>query len=163
MPVDFAGNLLTVVVPTANPAKITSPADLAKPGVKVIAAGDDVPITKYALQAIGILGGLPGYPANFAKAYAANVVSREDNVKALIAKIELGEGDAGIVYATDAKASTKVRTIDIPPMANIPATYGGVVVKASKVVAEAHLFLDWVKGREAQTILGQLGFLPPQT
>ena len=48
----FAGNKLTVIVPTANPAGITSPADLAKPGVKVIAAGDEVPITKYATQLV---------------------------------------------------------------------------------------------------------------
>jgi molybdate transport system substrate-binding protein len=161
--VDFAGNLLTIVVPTANPAKIASPADLARSGVKIIAAGDEVPITKYANQAIGLLAGLPGYPADFAKGYAANVVSREDNVKAVIAKIELGEGDAGIVYVTDAKASSRVEAIEIPAQANVPATYAGVVVKASKNVAAAHAFLDWMNGAEAQLILTQLGFIPPQT
>src|SRR6187399_3082921 len=51
-PVTFAGNKLTLIVPTANPAGITSPKDLAKPGVKVIAAGDKVPITKYAIQLV---------------------------------------------------------------------------------------------------------------
>ena len=51
-----------------------------------------------------------GYPADFAAAYAANVVSKEDNVKAVVAKVELGEGDAGIVYVTDATASDKVTT-----------------------------------------------------
>jgi molybdate transport system substrate-binding protein len=161
--VDFAGNLLTIVVPTANPAKIASPPDLARSGVKIIAAGDEVPITKYANQAIGLLAGLPGYPADFAKGYAANVVSREDNVKAVIAKIELGEGDAGIVYVTDAKVSTRVQAIEIPAQANVPATYAGVVVKASKNVAAAHAFLDWMNGAEAQLILTQLGFIPPQT
>ena len=72
----------------------------------------------------------PGYPADFAAAYAANIVSKEDNVKAVVAKVELGEGDAGIVYVTDAKASTKVGTVDVPDSANVPATYDGVVVKA---------------------------------
>ncbi len=160
--VDFAGNLLTIVVPTDNPAKIATPADLVRSGVKIIGAGDDVPITKYANQAIGLLAGLDGYPADFAAKYAANVVSKEDNVKAVIAKIELGEGDAGIVYATDARASTKVATIDMPPAANVPATYAGVVVKASRSLAAAHQFLDWMSGAEAQLILTQLGFIPPQ-
>jgi molybdate transport system substrate-binding protein len=159
--VDFAGNLLTIVVPTDNPANIASPADFARSGVKIIAAGDDVPITKYAVQAVGLLAKLPGYPAGFAAGYAANVVSREDNVKAVIAKIELGEGDAGIVYVTDARASTKVKSIDIPPEGNVPATYAGVVINASKNLAAAHAFLDWMTGSEAQLILTQLGFIPP--
>jgi molybdate transport system substrate-binding protein len=161
--VAFAGNLLTIVVPAANPAKIASPADLATPGVKIIAAGDDVPITKYAKQAVDLLAGIPGDPADFAAKYAANVVSREDNVRAVIAKIELGEGDAAIVYVTDARASKKVTTIDIPPQANPPATYAGVVVKASKHLATAHQFLEWMDGAEAQLILTQLGFIAPQT
>jgi molybdate transport system substrate-binding protein len=161
VPLDFAGNLLTVVVPIANPAKIATPADLARRGVKIIAAGNDVPVTKYAIQAVGLLAKAPGYPQDFAASYAANVVSREDNVKALIAKIELGEGDAGIVYVTDAGASTRVTTIDIPSQGNVTATYAGVVVKASAHRAAAHAFLDWVVGAEGQKILAGLGFLPP--
>jgi len=161
--VDFAGNLLAIVVPTANPAKISTPADLAGSGIKIIAAGADVPITTYATQAIGLLAKLPGYPPGFSARYAANIVSREDNVKAVIAKVELGEGDAAIVYVTDAKASTKVTTIEIPPEANPPATYAGVVVKSSKNPAAAHRFLDWMTGAEAQLILTQLGFIAPQT
>lgn len=161
--VAFAGNLLTIVVPTANPANIATPAELARKGVKIVAAGDEVPITTYAKQVIGLLAELPGYPAGFAAAYAANVVSREDNVKALIAKIELGEGDAGIVYVTDAKASTKVQAIDIPAEANVPATYVGVVVKASGNVAAAHAFLDWLAGADGTKILATFGFILPQT
>jgi molybdate transport system substrate-binding protein len=161
--VDFAGNLLTIVVPTTNPAKVASPADLARSGVKVVAAGDQVPITKYAKQAVDLLAAIPGYPTDFAAAYARNVVSKEDNVKALIAKIELGEGDAGIVYVTDAKASTKVGDVAIPPQANVPAVYAGVVVKSSRNVAAARAFLDWIAGADGQKILATFGFIPPQT
>jgi molybdate transport system substrate-binding protein len=159
--VPFAGNKLTIIVPTSNPAGITSPADLAKAGVKVIAAGDEVPITRYATQLVDNLAREAGYPATFAAAYAANVASKEDNVKAVVAKIELGEGDAGIVYVTDAKASTKVTTLDVPEAANVPATYDGVVVKASSNAAAAGAFLDWFAGPDGQAILGGLGFLPP--
>lgn len=160
-PVTFAGNKLIIVVPADNKAGITSPADLAKPGIKIIAAGDEVPITKYAKQLVTDLAKVAGYPADFETAYAANVASQEDNVKALIAKIELGEGDAGIVYVTDAKASNKVRTVDVPDSANVPATYDGVVVKASKNPTAAKAFLDWFAGPDGQAILGGLGFQPP--
>jgi molybdate transport system substrate-binding protein len=159
--VTFAGNKLTVIVPTTNPAGITTPADLAKTGVKVIAAGDAVPITKYATQLVANLAKEAGYPADFAAKYTANIASKEDNVKAIVAKIELGEGDAGIVYVTDAKASTKVRTIDVPATANVPATYAGVVVKASRNGAAAQAFLMWFRGPDGQAILSTFGFLPP--
>jgi molybdate transport system substrate-binding protein len=159
--VTFAGNKLTIIAPNANPAAITSPKDLAKTGVKVIAAGDAVPITKYATQLVANLAKESGYPADFAAKYTANIASKEDNVKAIVAKIELGEGDAGIVYVTDAKASTKVTTVDVPDAANVPATYAGVVVKASKNAAAAQAFLTWFAGPDGQAILGSFGFLPP--
>jgi molybdate transport system substrate-binding protein len=158
--VPFAGNRLTIIVPADNPAGLKTPADLAKAGVKVIAAGDDVPITKYANQLVANLAKEAGYPADFAAAYAANIVSREDNVRALMAKIELGEGDAGIAYVTDAKASTKVATIEVPQAANVPATYAGVVVKDSANAPAAAAFLDWLAGADGQAILAGFGFLP---
>jgi molybdate transport system substrate-binding protein len=159
--VTFAGNRLTVIVPLENPGGVATPADLAKGGLKVIAAGDAVPITKYATQLVANLAKTSGYPADFAARYAANVASREDSVKAVVAKIELGEGDAGIVYVTDARASTKVKTIDVPESANVPATYAGVVVKASAHQDAAQAFLTWFAGPAGQAILASFGFLPP--
>jgi molybdate transport system substrate-binding protein len=159
--VAFAGNKLTIIVPAANPAGIATPADLAKAGVKVIAAGDEVPITRYADQLIDSLARESGYPADFAARYRANVASKEDNVKAVVAKIELGEGDAGIVYITDAKASTKVKTVDVPDSANVLATNEGVVLGASRNVAGARAFLSWFAGPDGQAILSTFGFLPP--
>jgi molybdate transport system substrate-binding protein len=150
-----------VIVPTANPAGIQTPADLAKSGVKVIAAGDAVPITRYANQLVANLVRQPGYPADFVAAYTANIVSKEDNVAAVVAKIELGEGDAAIVYVTDAKGSSKVTPVTVPPAANVPATYAGVVVKASANMASAQAFLTWLAGPDGQAILASFGFLPP--
>jgi molybdate transport system substrate-binding protein len=162
-PVTFAGNRLTIVVPAGNPARIASPMDLAKPGTRIIAAGDEVPITKYATQLVANLAGLDGYPADFAASYAANVASKEDNVKALIAKVELGEGDAGIVYVTDAMASDKVATVDVPDSANVPATYDGVVIKASAHPEDARAFLTWFAGPDGQAILASFGFVAPSS
>jgi molybdate transport system substrate-binding protein len=159
--VPFAANELTVIVPAANPAGIATPADLARAGIKVIAAGDAVPITRYATQLVDNLAKETGYPAGYAAAYAANVASKEDNVKAVVAKIELGEGDAGIVYVTDAKASAKVRTVAVPAAANVPAVYAGLVVKASTNATAARAFLDWFAGPDGRAILAGFGFLPP--
>ena len=157
----FAGNLLTIIVPTANPAGIQSPKDLVKSGVKVIAAGDTVPITKYATMLVANLAKETDYPADFAARYTANIASKEDNVAAVVSKIELGEGDAGIVYVTDAKTSTKVTTITVPADANVPATYSGVTVKASSDADAAGAFLAWLAGPDGQAILATFGFLPP--
>ena len=157
----FAGDTLTVIVPTANPAGIRTPADLARTGVKVIAAGDTVPITEYANHLVANLAKEAGYPADFAARYAANIASKEDNVAAVVSKIALGEGDAGIVYATDAKASDKVTTVPVPDSANVPATYGGVVVTASPNAGAATALINWLAGPDGQAILASLGFLPP--
>jgi molybdate transport system substrate-binding protein len=157
----FAGNLLTVIVPVANPAGIQTPKDLANSGVKIIAAGDAVPITKYANQLVANLAREPGYPADFVARYTANIATKEDNVSAVVAKVELGEGDAGIVYVTDARTSTRVGTVAVPATANVPATYGGVVVKDSSRLAAAQAFLAWLAGPDGQAVLAGFGFLPP--
>jgi molybdate transport system substrate-binding protein len=159
--VAFAASKLAIVAPADNPAGISSPADLAKPGLKIIAAGDEVPITAYAKQLVANLATEPGYPAGFEAAYVANVVSREDNVRAVIGKIEIGEGDAAVVYATDAKASTDVTTIPVPDGANVTAKYAGIVVGASPDQEPARMFLGWLTGPDGQAVLSRFGFLPP--
>jgi molybdate transport system substrate-binding protein len=158
---NFAGNSLAIVVPIANPGAVTSAVDLSRAGLKVIAAGDAVPISGYARELISQLSSLPGYPAGFVAGYDANVLSREDNVKGVLTKIELGEGDAGIVYATDARSSTKVTTIPIPPEASVTAVYAGVTIKGSAHAAEAERILDWLAGPTGQTVLAGFGFVPP--
>jgi molybdate transport system substrate-binding protein len=154
-------NRLTIVVPTSNPAAINAPSDLARTGVKIVAAADAVPITKYAEELVANLAAQPGAPPGFAAAYAANVVSREDDVKAVVAKIELGEGDAAIVYATDAAASDAVTEIAIPPDAEVIAQYAGAVVGRSAHLDDARAFLDWLNSAEAQEIFGSFGFRTP--
>jgi molybdate transport system substrate-binding protein len=159
--VPFAGNTLVIIVPADNPAYIGKPADLANPGVRIVAAGPDVPITKYADQAVANLAKLSGFPAGYAASVGANVVSHEDNVAAVVAKIALGEGDAAIVYATDAKTSKQVTAIPIPADANVTATYAAVALTSGTNQSASPGFLDWLKGPVAQAILADHGFLPP--
>jgi molybdate transport system substrate-binding protein len=156
----FGGNRLVIVVPAGNPAGITSPADLAREGVRVVAAGPEVPITRYATKAIENLAGLEGYPEGYVAAVAANTVSEEDNVRAVLAKIELGEGDAAIVYLTDAASSDAVQKVAIPDEANVPASYAAVTTYAAPQPALAAELLDFLGGPEAQAVLAGYGFLP---
>ncbi len=157
---DFAANRLTVIVPAGNPAGLASPLDLARAGVKVVAAGDDVPISKYADELLAALARQPGYPSDFAGRVRANVVSKEDNVSAVVAKIALGEGDGAIVYATDARGSTDVTELAVPDAANVSATYGAVAVKASRNPDAAAAFVAWLAGPDGRAILARSGFLP---
>ena len=162
----FAGNVLTIIVPrtnggSADPAPVRRPIDLARRGVKIVAAGDAVPITTYARQFVANLARQPGFPSGFAAACDANVVSREDNVSAIVSKVALGEGDAGIVYLTDALSSTEVTTVDVPPGANVVATYAGAALKGSRHPDAARAFLTWLAGPDGQAILRQFGFRAP--
>jgi molybdate transport system substrate-binding protein len=159
--VPFAGNRLTIVVPAGNPAAIRDPHDLARSGVGIVGAGEAVPISRYVKECLGKLAGLPDFPAGYAAAVEANVVSREDNVRAALTKVELGEADAAFVYATDAASSDAVEEIPIPEAANVVATYGAVTVTESRHPAEAAAFVRWLADAEGTAVLARFGFLGP--
>lgn len=159
--VPFAGVRLAIVVPADNPGGIATPFDLGRPGLKIVAAGASVPITAYATALLENLATMPGAPADLVGAYEANVASREDNVRAALAKVELGEADAAIVYASDAAASNAVVTIDIPPEANVVATYAGVVPTTAANRDGGHGFLDFLVAPDGGAILARFGFEPP--
>jgi molybdate transport system substrate-binding protein len=135
--------------------------DLARPGVRIVAAGDEVPVTRYANQLVDYLADLPGAPGRFEDAVAAKIVSREDNVRAALSKVELGEGDAAIVYATDAAASSAVTAVPFPTEAEVTATYTAVVIAGSDRTAEADRFVDWLTLAPAGDILASHGLQPP--
>lgn len=160
--VPFAATRLVLVVPRDNPARIRTPRDLARPGIRIVAAGPKVPITRYAETVVGRLAALDGYPADLADAYAANVASREDNVRAVVTKIALGEGDAAFVYAVDAIGSEEIVTVELPTEANVTAQYAGVAIAGRPRIAEAHRFLAWLAGPDGQTILSDHGFDAPE-
>src|SRR6266545_3042139 len=89
-------------------------------------------------------------------------VSLEDNVKAVVTKVSLGEADAGIVYVTDVTAGgDKVQGVDIPNHQNVPATYPIATVKASSHQSQAQAFMNMVVSDQGQQVLKSFGFLPP--
>ena len=158
-PVPFTSNRLAVVVPRGNPAGIASWVDLARGGVRVIAAGEGVPITSYAEMLVTNLAAQAGATPDFVSAYHGNIVSREESVSAVVSKIALGEGDAAIVYTTDAR-SADVETIEVPADANVIATYVGVVLRRTHHPVASSRLLEWIRGPEGQAILLGLGFSP---
>jgi molybdate transport system substrate-binding protein len=149
-PQNFASNLLQIVVEKGNPKGVKTLDDLANPDLKVVLAAPDVPAGKYAAEAL-----------NTAKV-TVKPVSEEDNVKAVVTKVSLGEADAGIVYVTDVTAGgDKVEGVDIPKDQNVTATYPIATVEAGKDKAQA--FMDLVLSDQGQQVLKQYGFLPPPT
>lgn len=159
---NFAANELAIVVPKGNPAGLTGPYDLARDGVKLVAAGEAVPITAYATTLVNNVAAQPGAPPDFAAKYAGNVISQEEDVKSVLTKVQLGDADAAIVYATDAKsASDNVDVIAIPDPAQVSAVYSGVVTKASSSTDAAHAFLTWLAGPDGQIALASFGFTSP--
>ena len=157
-PVTFARNSPVIVVPRDSQAVKTA-LDLAVPGIRLVAAGPGVPITRYAEEAIAQLAATTPDPAAFSNAVAANVVSREDNVRAALAKVELGEGDAAIVYVTDARASDAVREVPFPEAVQVSAEYGAVQVSDDPA---ASAFVTWLTGPSAQAILAEAAFQPAE-
>jgi len=155
----FATNLLTIVVPLDNPADIESPLDLARPGVKLVLAAEQVPAGGYARQSIERLAGV--YGASFSEAVRENVVSSEDNVKQIVAKVQLGEADAGIVYVTDALAAASLITIAIPPEQNVVAEYPIAVLAQATNGHVAESFVEYLLSPDGLDTLERWGFRPP--
>jgi molybdate transport system substrate-binding protein len=149
-PAIFADNTLEIVVAKGNPLGIRSLADLSKASLKVVLAAPAVPAGKYASQALDALR------------IAVHPVSLEDNVKAVVTKVSLGEADAGIVYVTDVQAAAgSVDGVQIPAAQNVIAHYPIAVVKASKHASDAQAFVDYVLSAAGQQTLRDFGFLPP--
>ncbi len=157
----FAKNRLVVILPLSNPGKIMSLKDLARKGVKIDLEASTVPAGKYSRQALMNMSQSPVYGANFASEVLGNVVSQEDNVKAVVQKVQLGEADAGFVYVTDAfSASGKVMVIDIPDPYNVIAQYPIAVVKNSAHASDAQTFVDYVLSSAGQAIMKKYQFIP---
>jgi len=151
---DFARNKLLLITPTDDPAGISSLNDLGDPGVKLVLAAKDVPVGTYAREALANAGVGPEAEAN--------VVSNEEDVKAVVQKVLLGEADAGIVYRTDLTpdVAPDVRAIDIPKGQNVIATYPIGVVADRPNTKLAGEFVTLVTGAEGQRVLRDHDFLP---
>jgi molybdate transport system substrate-binding protein len=144
---NFANNVLEIAVPPGNPKHIATLADLAGPGVKVAECDPAVPCGAVATKVLANAG------------VTVTAVSREADVKSTLAKVQLGEVDAGLVYVTDVKAAgSKVVGIAIPASVNANTEYPIAVLTHSKHTDLAQQFVDLVTSAAGQAVLREAGF-----
>jgi molybdate transport system substrate-binding protein len=149
-PTDFVSNTMEIATPPGNPAKITGVADLAKASVKVALCDPAVPCGATAQQV-------------FSKAkITVKPVSNEPDVKSTLAKVEIREVDAGVVYVTDVRAAgAKVTGVPIPAGINASTTYPISVLKDSANPTLAQAWVDYVLSDAGRAVLTADGFSAP--
>jgi molybdate transport system substrate-binding protein len=156
----FCTNQLVLITPKANPAGIDTLQDLATKHVKLVIGSDTVPIGTYTRTVLTHLDAV--YGDGYSDAVLGTVVSNEDSVTSIVAKVVSGEADAGFVYVTDALAAgTQVGYQTLPPDAQAVAEYPVAVVKGSRQPAMARQFAQFVLAAPAQDLLKKAGFGPP--
>jgi molybdate transport system substrate-binding protein len=158
----FVRNTPVIIVPANNPRGITAPADIARPGVKLVLAAPEVPIGNYSRQIFDKMSRDPAYGADFSQRALANLASNEANVRQVVSKVQLGEGDAGIVYSSDVTPAVRaqLRVIPIPEATNVIADYPAAVVKGTSNEAGANAFIQYLLSTEGQSTLQKWGFIP---
>lgn len=159
---DFAANRLVVAAAAEPDNPISSLEDLAKDGVRLVLAAGEVPAGRYALEFLTKASEDPAFGGDYKQAVLRNVISYEENVKAVLNKVALGEADAGIVYVTDlyGQAGGQVRAVAIPDPFNVEARYPIAPVADSRNPAAAQAFVDFVLSAEGQSILEEYDFIP---
>lgn len=148
----FLSNRLVVIVPERNPAELSKFEDLARPGLKLVMAAEEVPAGQYTRQVLDKVG------LDFKNRVLANIVSYETDVKQVSAKVQLGEADAGIVYASDAVAAPELLLIQIPARWNVLAEYPIAPLKDAPEPELSAQFVAFVLSPEGQAILQKWGF-----
>ena len=156
----FVRNTLLIIVPRDNPGRVTSFGDLAKPGVKLTLAGPQVPAGRYSREVLQAAQADDG--TDFAARVLRNLVSEETSVKQVLVKVQLGEADAGIVYASDVseKVLQDVSTVPIPGAYNRLASYPIAATRAARNPSGAVAFIRFVRSPAGQAILKAHGFIP---
>ena len=158
----FVKNRLVVIFPKDNPAGLTALKDLAKPGLKLDLADKSVPVGQYALDFLDKAVKDPGFDPQYKDNVLKNVVSYEENVKAVVTKVSLGEADAGIVFVTDFTADVApiIGKLDIPDALNTVAVYPIAPISDSKNPDLAKAFVALVLSPDGQAVMAKYGFIP---
>jgi len=159
-PKDFLTNKLLVILPKNTPANLQILQDLAQPGLKLVLADATVPAGKYTRQILDNMSKDPAFGPDFTTKVLANVVSNEIDVKLVVAKVQLGEADAGIVYSSDSVAAPDLLTIEIPAAYNVTARYPIAALTNAPQSELALEFIAYVFAADGQAVLKKWGFTP---
>jgi molybdate transport system substrate-binding protein len=165
-PQPFAGNNLVLVWSRARSERDSAAAatleGIASPGVRVVLAEETVPIGRYTREVLRKAAASPRFGPDFVRRVHRNVMSRETNVRAVLAKVAIGEADAGFVYRTDAlSAGDSLIAVEIPSDLNVTASYPIAVVTGSANQRRASALVAEVLGPWGQAVFRRHGFLPP--
>lgn len=150
----LARNRLVLIVPR-NITNVTSFFNLTRNDIRKIAIGEprSVPAGQYAEQ---VLKQLKIYDKIKPKFVFAN------NVRQVLAAVESGNADAGLVYRTDAAISNKVKTVvSASETYHSPIIYPMAVLKQSKNQQAAREFVQYLSGDQSKAVLKKYGFLLP--
>jgi molybdate transport system substrate-binding protein len=143
----LATNVLEIALPPGNPGRVTSIGDLARPTVKVVVCADTVPCGKAANTTFDKAGIVP------------NVVSREVDVKATLAKVKLGEADAAVVYRSDVVAADGAVTgVEIPAALNTTLAYPVITLTDD---AATKAFVSYLLSTKGLATVQSFGFGAP--
>ncbi len=155
-------NRLVAIVSKHSTAPVENLADLAKPGLKLVFGAEEVPAGHYTAEFLQKASADPAYGPAYRSKVLGNVVSYEDNVRAVLTKVGLGEADAGVVYNSDAagEMAGKVNVIQIPDTLNVLAVYPIAALKDAPHLKQAQAFVDLALSADGQAILAKYGFLP---
>jgi molybdate transport system substrate-binding protein len=146
----FTANLLEIAVEPDNPLGIGGLADLADPELVLVLPTEEVPAGQYAREALDAAG------------VEVTPASLEQDVRAALSKVELGEADASIVYASDIVASAgRADGVPVPVEQNVPAAYPIAVLADAPNPAAAEAFVAFVLSEAGQDILTAYGFATP--
>jgi len=151
---DLLRNEIVLIVPSDSRLGIKSFLDLTRPDVKQIALGEPtaVPAGQYAKEVLTNLG---IYDAVKSKAVLGK------DVRQVLTYVETGNVDAGVVYLTDAKTSSKVMVVaQAPENSHQPVIYPVAVIKSTKNAEAAKRFGDFLEGPKAAAVFRKYGFTP---
>lgn len=157
----FAHNWLALIVPADNPANVETMDDLANAGILLVLAAEGTPIRAYTDAMLASIDA--DYGEDFRARVMTNLVSEESNVRQVVARVALGEADAGIVYQSDAHGDVADQLIAIPIEArhNQLASYPIAPLNDAAEPRLAASFIRFVRSVEAQVILAANGFCWP--
>jgi molybdate transport system substrate-binding protein len=150
----FAGNKLVIAVP--KDSRISSIADLQKPGTTLVVGDPSAPIGAYTRTVLARL------PPGQRKAVIANVKSEEPDVSGVVGKLTQGAADAGFSYVSDVTGTKgALRAIDLPANLQPSVAYGAGIVKRTPNRKQSQAFITDVISGPCRQVMQRSGFLPP--